>query len=166
LARTAGISLVFGKNGKLKTLSAEEALDEALCFGWIDGLMRRVDDVSYVKYFASRRKGSAWSEKNRKSVSRLLSEGRMSESGMAVIERAKKDGTWETLQDRSISPEEMAAFEQAIADNDLAADNFRKMPMSVKMQFVGLYKDVKKEETRIRRLAKLIGLLEQNNRPK
>jgi len=94
-----------------------------------------------------------------------MAEGRMTESGMAVITRAKEDGTWETGQDRGIPPEDMAAFELAISDSQLAAKNFRKMPMSVKMQFVGSYKDAKKEETRIRRLAKLIGLLEQNKRP-
>ncbi len=164
-ARTTGIWLIFGKAGKLKTPTAEEALDEALCFGWIDGLMRRIDDSSYMKYFAPRRKGSAWSEKNRKTVTRLITDGRMTEAGMSVINRAKADGTWDALQDRGIAPEDMLAFEVAISGNGVAAANFNKMPMSARMQFVGLYKDAKKEETRIRRLEKLIGLLEQNKRP-
>ena len=164
-ARTTGIWLIFGKAGKLKTPTAEEALDEALCFGWIDGLMRRIDDHSYMKYFAPRRKGSAWSDKNRKAVARLISDGRMTEAGMAVITRAKADGTWDTVQDRGIAPEDMAAFEVAISGNGVAATNFSKLPKSARMQFIGLYMDEKKEETRIRRLEKLIGLLEQNKRP-
>ena len=163
--RTTGIWLIFGKGGKLKTPTAKEALDEALCFGWIDGLMRRIDDSSYMKYFAPRRKGSAWSEKNRKAVTRLITEGRMTEAGLSVITRAKADGTWDTIQDRSIPAEDISAFEAAISGNEVAAANFNKMPMSVKTQFVGLYKDAKKEDTRIRRLEKLIGLLEQNKRP-
>ena len=63
-----GIWLLFGKTKTLKTLSAEEALEEALCFGWIDGLINSIDEHKYKKYFSKRRKGSKWSEKNKKIV--------------------------------------------------------------------------------------------------
>ncbi len=78
--------------------------------------------------------------------------------------RAKSDGTWDAVQSRSLPPEDFAAFEQAISANPEATANYTRMPRSVRMQFVGLYKDAKKDETRIRCLAKLIGLLEQNKR--
>ena len=90
-----GVWLLFGKTKTLKTLSAEEALEEALCFGWIDGLINSIDEHKYKKYFSKRRKGSKWSEKNKKIVEKLIKEGRMTWFGMQAIEEAKRSGEWE-----------------------------------------------------------------------
>ena len=163
--RKDGIWLTFGKNGKLKTLKAEEALEEALCFGWIDGKFDSIDETKYLKYFAPRRRGSRWSEKNKKLVEKLINTGRMTEVGLQAVERAKQDGTWDAPQAPSISQEQINTFAETVRFNPKAYENFQKMPMSVKKQFVGLYFDARKEETRIRRLEKLAGLLELNKRP-
>ena len=72
-----GIWLVFGKKGGPKTLSSNEALEEALCFGWIDGQMKSIDNTVYIKYFAQRRKESRWSEKNKSLVDSLEKQGKM-----------------------------------------------------------------------------------------
>ena len=90
-----GIWLLFGKTKELVTLKSGEALEEALCFGWIDGLMKRVDDKSYIKYFAARRKDSKWSEKNKLLVESLEKRGLMTDFGREKIEEAKKNGNWE-----------------------------------------------------------------------
>lgn len=163
--RPDGIWITFGKSGKMKTLKAEEALEEALCFGWIDGQFDSIDETKYLKYFAPRRKGSRWSEKNRKLVEELINEGLMTESGLQAVERAKQDGTWDAPQAPSISQEQIDTFSKTLKFNSKAYENFQKMSMSVKKQFVGLYFDAKKEETRIKRLEKLVGLLELNKRP-
>lgn len=163
--RTDGIWLTFGKGGKLKTLKPDEALEEALCFGWIDGQFDSIDETKYLKYFAPRRKGSRWSDKNKKLVEKLIDTGLMTESGLQAVERAKQEGIWDTPQAPSISQEQIGTFAEAVRFNSKAYDNFQKMPMSVKKQFVGLYFDAKKEETRIKRLEKLVGLLELNKRP-
>jgi len=88
-----GIWLVFGKAGRLKTLKADEALEEALCFGWIDGQFIIIGDEEYLKKFTPRRKGSKWSERNRGIVNRLIENGNMTEYGLVAIEQAKRDCT-------------------------------------------------------------------------
>ena len=163
--RPDGVWVTFGKGGKLKTLKAEEALEEALCFGWIDGQLDSIDEMKYLKYFAPRRKGSRWSEKNKKLSEKLINNGLMTELGLQAIERAKQDGTWDTPQAPSIKQEQIDTFAEAVRFNSKAYENFQKMSMSVKKQFVGLYFDAKKEDTRAKRLGKLIGLLELNKRP-
>ena len=82
---SGGVWLVFGKTKQVKTLKASEALEEALCFGWIDGVMKKVDDDSYLKYFAARRKNSKWSEKNKKIVNKLEQQGLMTDLGLSLI---------------------------------------------------------------------------------
>lgn len=78
-----GVRLLFGKPGGPSTLKAGEALEEALCFGWIDGQMRRIDEGSYRKYFAPRRKNSVWSDKNKALAEKLEQSGAMADSGAA-----------------------------------------------------------------------------------
>ena len=102
-----GFWMVFGKTGLLKTLKPDEALEEALCFGWIDGQIKSIDQAKYVKKFTPRRKGSKWSEKNKKLVQALTESAKMTASGMAAVEMAKKDGQWNTQETGSISEEQV-----------------------------------------------------------
>jgi uncharacterized protein YdeI (YjbR/CyaY-like superfamily) len=164
-ARREGLWLVFGKNDAVKTLTPDQALEEALCFGWIDGLIKSVDETQYVKFFSPRRTKSNWSEKNKKTAQKLIRCGRMTSPGQQAIGRAKRDGSWNKQPRVIIKPEDIQRFAQMIAANSQAASNFQKMPPSVKKQFTGFYLDAKQEATRQRRLEKLIGLLEQNKRP-
>lgn len=85
-----GVWLLFGKEGGPKTIKAGEALEEALCFGWIDGQMQRMDDRTYKKYFSMRREKSKWSEKNKALVKSLEKRGLMTEFGRKKIEEAQK----------------------------------------------------------------------------
>lgn len=160
-----GIWLIFGKDESLVTLSAAEALEEALCFGWIDGLLTKIDESTYKKYFSPRRKGSKWSEKNKKLVEKLINDQWMTARGFDVIEQAKRDGTWDIVHDREIPDERYDEFEELIRGSKTALDHFKRMPKSTRQQFVGLYFEAKKEETRVKRLAKLVDLLEKNRKP-
>lgn len=159
-----GVWLIFGKTNALKTLSANEALEEALCFGWIDGLILAIDKDKYKKYFARRIKGSKWSEKNKQLVGKLIGENRMTEAGMQAVEEAKKNGKWDKVQDRSISNIQKKEFESKIESHSLASQNYCAMPQSTQKQFIGFYFEAKKEETRQKRLEKILTLLEQNKR--
>lgn len=87
---TDGFWLLFGKAGGPKTLKAGEALEEALCFGWIDGQMQSLDDKTYRKYFSQRRENSKWSEKNKTLVEQLEQKGLMTDYGRQKIEEARK----------------------------------------------------------------------------
>lgn len=164
-ASSNGFWMVFGKDGLLKTLKPDEALEEALCFGWIDGQIKSIDQAKYVKKFTPRRKGSKWSEKNKKLVQALTESAKMTASGMAAVEMAKKDGQWNTQETGSISEEQVAILISALSGAGLALSNFMKMPASVKRTYTALYLDAKKEETRITRLEKIIGRLNENKKP-
>ena len=93
----AGVWLVLAKKGTTEptTLTYDEALDEALCHGWIDGQVRRRDDRTYRQRFTPRRPRSAWSAGNVARVQRLLADGRMHPAGLAAVERAQEDGRWD-----------------------------------------------------------------------
>jgi uncharacterized protein YdeI (YjbR/CyaY-like superfamily) len=163
-ARPEGIWLVFGKNNMLKTLSPDQALEEALCFGWIDGLIKRIDEAQYIKFFSPRRAQSNWSDKNKRTAEILIQSGQMAAPGLQAIEKAKKNGVWNRENRLDITQSEIDSFALAIANNAQAAANYLKMPQSVKKQFAGFYMEAKKEDTRQRRLEKLIERLEQNKR--
>lgn len=161
-----GVWLLFGKNEKVITLKAAEALEEALCFGWIDGQMKKVDEDCYLKYFAARRKNSKWSEKNKKLVEKLEKQGLMTDAGREKIAEAKANGQWENASKPSaISEEEIAAVATLLQVNELAYANFLKMSPSIKKTYTRAYLDAKTEAGRNKRLAWMLERLEKNLKP-
>lgn len=105
----AGVWSLFGKPGGPQTVKADEALEEALCFGWIDGQMKSMNETSYRKYFSLRRDNSKWSEKNKKLVEQLEKQGIMTDYGRKKIEEAKKNGQWNAPKAPAITEEEIAS---------------------------------------------------------
>jgi uncharacterized protein YdeI (YjbR/CyaY-like superfamily) len=160
-----GIWLVFGKAGKLKTIKADEALEEALCFGWIDGQIKNINEEKYHKKFTPRRKGSKWSERNRNIVNRLIENGKVTKYGMMAIEEAKKSGAWNIPKREPVPDSHIEILIKAINGAEPALSNFLKMPLSVRKTYSGFYLDAKKEETRINRLKYIIKRLNENKKP-
>ncbi len=160
-----GIWLVFGKGGKLETLHPNEALEEALCFGWIDGLIKRVDDISYIKRFTPRRKGSQWSERNKNFAKKLIDSGLMTEYGFLEIKKAKKSGKWTVQKKEPVTEIQIEILVSAINGIEPALSNFKKMSPSVQKTYAAFYLDAKKEETKIRRINKIIDRLNNNLKP-
>lgn len=163
--KSSGIWMVFGKTKNLVTVKAEEALEEALCFGWIDGQLNSIDQERYLKRFTPRRKGSSWSEKNRKTAEMLISSGRMTGSGLNAIEEAKRTGKWDATKADPIGEEQIDILIKALSGHELALLNFINMPQSVRKTYTALYLDAKKEETRVNRLQKIIERLNENKKP-
>ncbi len=159
------IWLVLGKSGKLKTVKAEEALEEALCFGWIDGLIKNIDDTRYIKKFSRRRKGSKWSVKNRKTAEQLVNQGKMAEPGLAAIEESKRSGNWDLPERETATDDQVEILIEAINGVEPAISNFLNMPLSIRKTYTMFYLDAKKEETRVRRLETIIGRLNENKGP-
>jgi uncharacterized protein YdeI (YjbR/CyaY-like superfamily) len=160
-----GIWLVLGKADKLKTVKADEALEEALCFGWIDGLIKSVDDTKYVKKFSPRRKGSKWSAKNKAMVIGLMEKGKVTEHGLRAVEDAKNSGAWNVKQREPVLDSQVAILVNAINGAEPALSNFLKMAPSIRRTYTGFYLDAKKEEVRINRLTKIIARLHENKGP-
>lgn len=161
----AGIWLLFGKAGGPETLKAGEALEEALCFGWIDGQMRRVDEKTYQKYFSPRREKSKWSEKNKALAQRLEEQGRMTEFGRAKIQEARRNGQWDAPAPVAVTGEQIARLSALLEGYDPACANFQAMPLSVKKTYARAYFDAKTEAGRQRRIAWMVDRLNQNLRP-
>jgi uncharacterized protein YdeI (YjbR/CyaY-like superfamily) len=160
-----GIWLVFGKEGGPKTLTANEALEEALCFGWIDSQIKSIDDKTYLKYFAQRRKKTEWSAKNINLVELLEVSGRMTNYGRAKIEEAKQNNCFQAKKRLEITDNHIEQFINEIKDIEPAYSNFLVMSPSVKRIYTGHYLDTKTEQARINRLHKIIERLNQNLKP-
>lgn len=160
-----GVWLLFGKKGGPVTLSAHEALEEALCFGWIDGQMQSLDDLTYKKYFSSRRAKSKWSEKNKALVAQLEQQGRMTELGRAKIEEAKENGQWDKPKAPAIADEHIAALTELLKEYEPAHTNFQAMSPSVKKTYTRAYFDAKTDAGRESRLTWMVERLNQNLKP-
>ena len=161
-----GIWLLFGKNGGPKTMKAGEALEEALCFGWIDGVMQSLDDKTYKKYFSARRERSKWSEKNKALVKRLEEQGLMTDFGREKIEEAKRNGQWDAPDLMAVITEEHVASLSALLEAyEPAFANFQAMPLSVKKTYARAYYDAKTEAGREKRIAWMVDRLNKNLRP-
>lgn len=160
-----GIWLVFGKEGGPKTLTANEALEEALCFGWIDSQIKSIDDKTYIKYFAKRRKKTEWSAKNISLVEMLEASGRMTNYGRAKIEEAKRNNCFQAKKRPEINDSHIKEFSSEIKDIEPAYSNFLAMSPSVQRTYTGLYLEAKSEQARMNRLHKIIERLNQNLKP-
>ena len=160
-----GIWLLFGKTGGPKTIKANEALEEALCFGWIDGQMQSIDDTSYIKYFSMRRKNSKWSEKNKALAETLEKQGVMTDYGRAKIEEAKKNGQWDVPKPPEITEEQIASLSDLLKEHEPAYTNFIAMPVSVKKTYTRAYFDAKTDAGRNNRLSWMVERLNKNLKP-
>lgn len=159
------IWLVFyKKHVKKPGLAYEEAIEEALCFGWIDGLLKRIDDEKHTIRFSPRRKNSIWSERNKQRVRKMIQEGRMTEVGLAKVAEAKANGQWDKAaqrEDATCVPSELAA---ALAKDKRARRNFERLAPSYCKQFIYWVASAKREETGRRRVAEAVALLAQDKR--
>ncbi len=160
-----GVWLLFGKAGGPKTIKAAEALEEALCFGWIDGQMKSIDDKSYIKYFSQRRKNSKWSQKNKQLTEALEKSGRMSEYGRAKIAEAKQNGQWNAANTLEITDAHISQLASVLKQYETAYNNFQSMSLSVKKTYTRAYFDAKSEEGKEKRIAWMVERLNQNLKP-
>ena len=162
---TDGVWLVFGKHGNPKTITANEALEEALCFGWIDGQMQSIDDNTYKKYFSMRRANSKWSEKNKALVKVLEERKLMTDFGRSKIEEAKQNGQWTAPKPAAVTEEQIDALAEILKAYEPAYTNFSAMSLSVKKTYVKAYSDAKTETGREKRVAWIVGRLNKNLKP-
>lgn len=157
--------IFYKKKSNITTISRSDALDEALCFGWIDSTARPIDDEQFMQSFTRRKPNSVWSKINKGNIERLIGEGIMTQAGYQSIEVAKQNGSWSILDD----------VEELIIPKDLVKE-FKSQPGS-KDYFMSLSKSVKKSmlqwivlakrpETRQKRIAEIAELAGQQLKPK
>ncbi|HEX3054540.1 MAG TPA: YdeI/OmpD-associated family protein [Gaiellaceae bacterium] len=157
----AGVMLVLAKKGTTSptSLTYDQALEEAICFGWIDGQVRRRDERTYFQRFTPRRARSRWSKRNTTLAERLISEGRMQASGIAEVERAKADGRWEAAYAGPATarvPDDLAA---ALAAEPKAKTMFGQLTGQNRYAILHRIEAVKRPETRARKIVEFVEML-------
>ncbi len=141
----------------------DESVEEALCFGWVDSLPRKLDDERSMLYFAPRKSGSNWSRLNKERIARLEAEGKMSASGSVLVEQAKRDKSWNALDDVEdlIVPDDLAA---ALADAPPARAHWDAFPPSTRKGILEWILNAKRPTTRQKRIDETTRLAQQNKR--
>lgn len=155
--------IIYHKSADTKTVYYEEAVEEALCFGWIDSKPNKRDAESFYLFFSVRKPKSNWSKSNKIRVERLIKDGLMTSKGLAAIEAAKNNGGWTALDQVSelIMPKELSA---ALEQNKTAKKYFDSFPASVKRGIYEWIINAKRPETKAKRIEETVRLAEQNIR--
>jgi uncharacterized protein YdeI (YjbR/CyaY-like superfamily) len=162
--RTEGVWLISYKKATGKpAVTYDEAVEEALCFGWIDSKGNKLDDERTMLWFAPRKPRTGWSKPNKERIERLLEAGLMTPAGLAKIERAKADGSWSALDavEALAVPPDLAA---ALAANPAAEQNFMAFPRSAKRGILEWIQNAKRPETRANRIEETVRLAAENKR--
>lgn len=150
---------IFKKDSEKKTVSYAEALDVALCYGWIDGQKKAYDEEAWLQKFCPRRAKSIWSKINTGHVERLVKEGRMQSAGLKAVEQAKADGSWEKAYDapsKTTIPED---FLKALSKNKKAETFFKTLNKTNLFSIAFRLQTAKKQETREKRMKDMIDML-------
>ena len=163
--KVAGVWLLYAKKHTgIPSLTWQEAVEEALCFGWIDSLRRPVDETYFAQLFTPRKPKSTWSAINKASVERLIAAGLMEPAGLAVVELAKANGRWTALdhvESHTIPPD----FAAALAKNPAAEAGYKSFSPFVRKQFLYRLNSARRPETRATRITELVAAAEAQCNP-
>ena len=156
---------IFKKSTGIQSVSWNDVVVEVLCWGWIDGLKKPIDDQAYLQRITPRTKRSNWSKRNTEHVERLISEGRMKESGLVHVRAAKADGRWENayvVSEMTVPPDFLAALEGQAEVKQF----FETLNKSSRYVIAYGLKSAKKPETRQKRFTKYMTMLVNEVQPK
>jgi uncharacterized protein YdeI (YjbR/CyaY-like superfamily) len=161
-ATSPGVWLISYKQGSGKPhVSYDDAVEEALCFGWIDSRVNKLDDEGHVQLYSPRKSKSPWSRTNKQRIEKLIDQGLMTEAGLAKIEAAKQDGSW-SLYDSVEDLRVPADLEEALAANETAREHFEAFSNSSKKIILWWIESAKRPETRQKRIEETVSLAAQN----
>ncbi|MEO6536219.1 MAG: YdeI/OmpD-associated family protein [Candidatus Paceibacterota bacterium] len=155
---------IYKKDSAKKTVTHLEALDEALCYGWIDGQRKAYDTESFLQKFTPRRSKSLWSKRNRENVMRLIKERRMTAAGLAEIDAAKKDGRWEQAYDAGSTMQVPADFLAALKKDKKAYEFFKTLNKANTYAIAWRLQTARKPETRMKRMEALLALMKEGRK--
>lgn len=160
-----GVWLKFAKKGKgITSTNYAEALDVALCYGWIDGQAQSVDDIYYLQKFTPRRPKSIWSKRNVNKVAELITAGKMKPAGQAAIDAAKADGRWDQAYDSPKDTTVPPDFQAALDANPAAKAFYATLNKTNTFAFLWRIQTAKKPETRVARIQKFVIMLSEGKK--
>ncbi len=158
--KETGVWLVFFKKGTGKlSVDYEAAVEEALCFGWIDSIIKKIDELKFARKFTPRKDSSKWSAINKKRVERLMKSGRMTQAGLSKIKAAQKSGHWNKSDRPNISFDLPENFKKALNQDKKAKEFFKQLAPTYQKQFIAWIKIAKRQETIEKRIRESIRLL-------
>ena len=164
--RSPGILLLhYKKDSGKKGVSHTEAVEEALCFGWIDSILKRVDDERFVLKYTPRKANSVWSKINKDKAEKLIKDGGMTPAGLMKIEEAKKNGNWDNAYTSRIKEKLPSDLKRALLENKQAWGNFQEFAASYRNMYTGWLNDARTEATRQKRIKEIIYRSEKNIKP-
>lgn len=149
----------YKKDSGKKSITYQEALDEALCYGWIDGQLKTYDEQSFLRKFTPRRPKSIWSKRNMEHIERLTSLGKMKTSGIEKVEAAKADGNWETAYDSLSNMTIPEDFLEELEKDKKAKTFFESLNKANKYAIAWRLQTAKKPETRAKRMNVILEML-------
>jgi uncharacterized protein YdeI (YjbR/CyaY-like superfamily) len=156
-AESEGVWLKFAKKGAPRgSVTHAEALQHSLCFGWIDGQVRPLDEHFFLQRFTPRRRQSRWSQINRRHAERLIAEGRMRPAGLAQVQAARADGRWAKAYEPQSTASVPADLQEALDANPAAKEFFATLRGSNRYAILYRVNDAKRPETRARRIAQYV----------
>ena len=162
-ARSPGLWLRIAKAASnVKSVSYAEALDVALCYGWIDGQKKTFDEATWLQKFTPRGKRSIWSKINREKVQRLMEGGRMQPPGLGAVERAKANGQWDSAYDSARTSEVPDDLQRALDANPKAKAFFATLNAANRYAILFRVQTVKRAETRAKKIEQFVGMLERH----
>jgi uncharacterized protein YdeI (YjbR/CyaY-like superfamily) len=165
-ATSTGLWLKFAKKGSgIDTVTYDQAVEIALCYGWIDGQVRRLDDDYYLQLFTPRRPRSKWSKINRQRAMVLIVRGEMKPAGLREVERAKADGRWGAAYDAPSTATVPDDLRRELEKNEVAREFFATLDSRNRYAILYQIQDAKKPETRARRIEKYVAMLNEHTKP-
>jgi uncharacterized protein YdeI (YjbR/CyaY-like superfamily) len=164
--KEAEVWLIYYKlEARKPSIEYEASVEEALCFGWVDSIIKKLDETKYARKFTPRKADSVWSESNKKRVGRLIKAGLMTAHGLRKVEAAKRNGRWdESVQKPELTFAMPPEFREALAKNKAAKENFDKLAPTYQKPFIGWIEFAKRPETREKRIKESIRLLEKGDK--
>jgi uncharacterized protein YdeI (YjbR/CyaY-like superfamily) len=160
-----GLWLKIAKKGSgLETVTYDQAVEIALCYGWIDGQVRSFDEDYYLQRFTPRRSRSKWSKVNRKKVTELMNRGEMKAAGLREVERAKADGRWDAAYDSPRTATVPEDLQRELEKNDAAREFFSELDGRNRYAILYQIQDAKRPETRARRIEKYMAMLAEQKK--
>jgi uncharacterized protein YdeI (YjbR/CyaY-like superfamily) len=165
-ATSDGLWIRIGKkNAGVESVTVTETLDVALCFGWIDGQRKPLDDKYFLQKYTPRRARSKWSKRNVGLVEKLIEAGEMRAAGHAEIERAKADGRWDAAYDSPANIQVPPDLQAELDARPAAAEFFKTLNSTNRYSILYRLHDAKRPETRARRLEQFVAMLERGETP-
>lgn len=155
----------YKKSSDKKSINHYDVVEEALCFGWIDSTLKRIDDERYVLRYTPRNEKSVWSKINKETAERMILIGKMTKSGFVAIDFAKKHGLWEKAYTNKVKEKLPSDLQKALFSDKIAWNNFQNFANSYRTMYIGWIKNAKTDITRTKKISEVVKRSKDNKKP-